>query len=115
MDMKNSELTYKQLETIYTDYFSLGKIANDINEKFALISLIGFIVYNLKKKNPDVSYYEVVFKLTEGLGLSDTEIKALSIIVEDFSYECTDFPTFGLKPKEMPAKIREILSKKMPF
>ena len=32
-------------------------------------------------------------------------------MVEDFSYECTDFPTFGLKPKEMTAKIKEILNK----
>ena len=113
--MENSEPTYRQLETIYNNYFSLGKIAGNINEKFALISLIGYIVYNMKKKKPDVTYYQVVFKLSEGLGLSDVEIKSLAIMVEDFSYECTEFPTFGLKPKEMTEKIREILSKKMPF
>ena len=113
--MNHSEPTYKELKDIYTSYFSLGKIASNVNEKFALISLIGYIVYNMRKKKPDVSYYEVVFKLTEGLGFSDQEIKALAIIVEDFSYECTEFPTFDLKPKEMPGKIREILSKKMPF
>ena len=113
--MKDSELRYRELESIYTRYFSLGNIASDINEKFALISLIGYIVYNMRKKKPDVSYYEVVFKLSEGKGLSDEEIKALAIMVEDFSYGCTDFPTFGLKPKEMPIKVREILHKKMPF
>jgi hypothetical protein len=115
MDMNHSEPTFSNLKDIYTQYFSLGKIASNINEKFALISLIGYIVYNMKRKRPDVSYYEVVYKLSEGLGISDLEIKALAIIVEDFSYECTEFPTFGLKPKEMPEKIREILSKKMPF
>lgn len=113
--MNHSEPTFSNLKDIYTQYFSLGKIASNINEKFALISLIGYIVYNMKRKRPDVSYYEVVYKLSEGLGISDLEIKALAIIVEDFSYECTEFPTFGLKPKEMPEKIREILSKKMPF
>ena len=115
MDMENSEPTYRQLEAIYNNYFSLGKIASNINEKFALISLIGYIVHNMKKKKPDVTYYQVVYKLSEGLGLSDVEIKALAIMVEDFSYECTEFPTFGLKNKEMTEKIREILSKKMPF
>lgn len=113
--MNHSELSYNELKDIYIQYFSLGKIASDINEKFALISLIGYIVYNMKKKRPDVSYYEVVYKLSEGLGISESEIKSLAIIVEDFSYECTEFPTFGLKSKEMPQKIREILSKKMPF
>lgn len=109
------EPTYNQLQRLYNDYFSLGKIATDINEKFALISLIGYIVHTMKKKKPDVTYYQVCYKLSEGLGLSDLEIKALAVMTEDFSYECTDFPTFGLKPKDMTAKIREILSKKMPF
>ena len=113
--MKHSEPTFKELQDNYIAYFSLGNIASNINEKFALISLIGYIVYNIRKKKPDTSYYEVVFKLSEGLGLSDLEIKALSVIVEDFSYGCTEFPTFGLKGKEMTEKIREILSKKMPF
>lgn len=113
--MKISEPTFVELQDYYTKYFSLGKIASDINEKFALISLIGFIVYNMKKKKPDVTYYEVIYKLAEGTGISDLEIKALAIMVEDFSYECTDFPTFGLKPKEMTVKIKEILNKMMPF
>lgn len=113
--MNHSEPTFSKLQDIYTQYFSLGKIASNINEKFALISLIGYIVYNMKRKKPDVSYYEVIYKLAEGSGLSELEIKSLAVIVEDFSYECTEFPTFGLKPKEMTEKIKEILSKKMPF
>lgn len=113
--MKISEPTFVELQDYYIKYFSLGKIASDINEKFALISLVGYIVYNMKKKKPDVTYYEVIHKLAEGTGISELEIKALAIMVEDFSYECTDFPTFGLKPKEMTAKIKEILNKMMPF
>jgi len=111
----NSEPTYKQLEALFKQYFSTGNLAADINMKFALISLIGYIVYNMKKKKPDVSYYEVCNKLMTGLGFDEVNVKALAIIVEDFSYGCTDFPTFGLKPKEMPNKIREILQKYMPF
>lgn len=113
--MSGSDPTYKQLEVYYKRYFSTGHLAADINMKFALISLIGYIVYNMKKKNPDVSYYEVCNKLMEGLGFEEVNVKCLAIMAEDFSYGCTDFPTFGIKPKEMPEKIREILKKYMPF
>ena len=113
--MENSEPTYRQLRDFYARYFGTGKLAADINMKFALISLIGYIVYNMKKKKPDVSYYEVCHKLMEGLGFEEIDVKGLAIVVEDFSYGCTDFPTFGIPPKEMPKKIREILQKYMPF
>ena len=109
------EPTYRQLQDIYKQYFSTGKLAANINMKFALISLIGYIVYNMKKKKPDVTYYEVCHKLAEGLGLSELQIKGLAILVDDFSYECNDFPTFGVPPKEMPQKIKEILQNYMPF
>ena len=113
--MNNSEPTFRQLQDFYKQYFSTGNLAADINMKFALISLIGYIVYNMKKKKPDVSYYEVCYKLMEGLGFEEIDVKGLAIVVEDFSYGCTDFPTFGIPPKEMPKKVREILSKYMPF
>lgn len=115
MDMNGSELTYKQLRNLYNKFFSSGHLAADINTKFALISLIGYIVYNMKKKKPDVSYYEVCYKLMEGLGFDEMEIKSLAVIVEDFSYGCTNFPTFGIKPKDMPGKIKEILKNCLPF
>ena len=113
--MNTSEPSYKQLEGIYKQYFSTGNLAADINMKFALISLIGYIVYNMRKKKPDVSYYEVCYKLMEGLGFEEINVKALAILVEDFSYGCTEFPTFGISPKDMPKKIKEILQKYMPF
>ena len=113
--MNGSELKYEQLRDLYKQYFCTGKLAVNINMKFALISLIGYIVYNMKKKKPDVSYYEVCYKLMEGLGFEESQVKGLAIMVEDFSYECTEFPTFGLKPKDMPEKVKEILQKYMPF
>ena len=113
--MESSQLSYKQLEGLYKQYFSTGNIAADINMKFALISLIGYIVYNMRKKKPDVSYYEVCYKLMEGLGFTEMEVKGLAILVSDFAYGCTEYPTFGIPPKEMPKKIKEILQKYMPF
>ena len=55
----------------------------------------------MQAKNPDVTYYQVVNKL--------------AIMSEDFAYGCKEFPTFGLKPKDMPNKVKEILNKYLPF
>ena len=111
----DGELTYKQLEAIFTKYFNLGAIASDINTKFALISLICFITTSMKKKNPDVTYYKVVNKLCEGTGTTENEIKGLAIMCESFAYECTEFPTFNIKPKDMPKTVKDILNKRLPF
>ena len=112
---KLEHLSYKQLNQLYNKYFSLGYLNTDINAKLALISLIGYIVKELKKKNPDVTYYGVTTKLAEGTGLPEELVWALAIIVEDFSYQCTDFPTFGMKQGQMISKIKEILSMYLPF
>ena len=106
---------FKELQSIYTQYFSLGKIASDINTKFALISLICYITTTMKKKNPDVTYYRVVNKLCEGSGWTEDEVKGLSILCESFGYECTKFPTFNIKPSDMTKTVREILAKRLPF
>jgi hypothetical protein len=111
----DGDLTYRQLEAIFTKYFNLGFIASDINTKFALISLICFITTSMKKKKPDVTYYKVVNKLCEGTGLDDNEIKGLAILCENFGYECTEFPTFNIKPADMPKTVKGILKKKLPF
>lgn len=117
--MRDSELLkrpeYTKLSQLYRDYFSLGSLGENINLKFALISLLGYIVNSIKKKKPGTTYYEVTAKLAEKTGLDEDEIQAIAIITEDFSYGCTDFPTFGVQPKDMPSKIRELMGKFMPF
>ena len=108
-------MTFKEMERLYKEHFSTGYLATDINNKFALISLIGYVTTHMKAKKPDVTYYQVIYKLAEGTGLDEKDIYKLAIISEDFAYGCKDFPTFGLSPKEMPKKIKEILSKYLPF
>lgn len=112
---KLDKLSYKQLAQLYNKYFSLGNLGGNINLKFALISLLGNIVTQLKKKNPDVTYYEILNKIATGTGAPDEFIQVVAIIAEDFAYNCTDFPTFDLKPKEMITKIKEILNMYLPF
>ena len=42
-------------------------------------------------------------------------LKGLAVICSDLGYACTNFPTFGLKDKEIPNKIKEILNNYLPF
>lgn len=114
MIMVTDSTSFKELRRCYNEYFSLGYLDVDINTRFALISLICYVTTKLKEKNPDVTYYQVVYKLGNGL-VEDDFIKGLSIICEDFAYGCKEFPTFGIEPKKIPDKIKEILHNRLPF
>ena len=52
--MRDSELLkrpdYTKLSDLYRKYFSLGSLGESINLKFALISLLGYMVNSMKKK-----------------------------------------------------------------
>ena len=113
--MGDSQKTFKELQTLYSENFSTGYIGHNINMKFALISLIGYLVHELQKIKPDVTYYQVIYKLAETTGCSESFIKALAVVVEDFSYGCEDFPTFGLTVPQMKEKIKQILNGYLPF
>lgn len=109
-------MKYDELKRLYSEYFSLHYLnTNDISEKFALISLICYVTYKTKLKKPDVTHYQIIMKLSQNIGLDEDFIKGLSIVCEDFSYGCTEFPTFGLKGKAILEKIVEILKNFMPF
>lgn len=109
-----SEPTYKQMQQVYKDWFTSGYL-HSMQDKLALFDLIGWLVTSLQKKKPDITYYQIVYKLAKGTGLTDMDIKKIAIISEDFAYECDDFIDFGLTLKEVPAKIREIFCKILPF
>lgn len=108
-------MTYRQLQDLFNKYFSLGNLNININNKFALISLICFITTSMRKKKPDVTYYEVVYKICDTLGFEDDFIKGLAIMCESFGYGCKEFPTFEIKPKDMVETCRNILKTYMPF
>lgn len=114
-------MKYNELRTFYSDYFSLGYINSKASDRsvfenrIVLISLICYVTYKTKLKNPDTTHYEVIMKLSKGLGLPDNFIKGLSIVCEDFSYQCADFPTFGLEGKNILKEIISILKSYIPF
>ena len=108
-------MTFQDLKCFHNKYFSLGNLGTDINSKFALISLIGYLVTNLKKKNPDVTFYSTIAKINEDIHLPDDLVKGLAIVCEDFAFNCTNFPTFDIQPKDIVKTIKDILALWMPF
>lgn len=116
MDINNS-LPYEKLQELYKKYFSLSYLGNDINNKFALISLVCYLTNKLKAKNPDITHWTVLYNINnKGISRVPEDIlKGLAVICSDLGYACTNFPTFGLKDKEIPNKIKEILNNYLPF
>lgn len=108
-------MQYNDLKRLYSEHFSLGYLNVDINSKFALISIICYITYKSKQKYPDINHYQIIMKLSKGIELPDDFIKGLSIICDDFSYGCTEFPTFNLDKESMIKQVREILNSYIPF
>lgn len=105
---------YKEMQRLYSRYYSLGYLNTDISTKFALISLIGYLTFRVKQKKPDITPYQILRKIV-GDSLPEDFIKGVAVVVEDFSYGCKSFPTFDVEDKKIPAKIKEILSTYMPF
>ena len=105
---------YKEMQRLYNRYYSLGYLNTDINTKFALISLIGYLVFKLKQKKPDITSYQIIRKIV-GYDLPEDFIKGVAVVVDDFSYSCKEFPTFGIEDKKIPSKIKEIFSTYVPF
>lgn len=113
-------MNFKELEKFYSDNYSLGYINSGhnrsaIEERFILISLIDYIHYKAKLKNPDITHYEIIMKLSKNLGLPDDFLKGLSIVCKDFAYQCDDFPVFGLKGDQIIKEVVSILKSYVPF
>lgn len=115
-------MNFNELKKFYSENFSLGYLNpssenghSTFERRLILISLIDYITYKSKLKNPDTTYYEIIMKLSKNLGLPDEFIKGLAIVCEDFAYSCSDFPTFGLKGQDIIKECISILKSYIPF
>lgn len=102
-----------EMRYIYGKWFSLGYIKGNFKEKIALISLLCALRYELRKKKSNVNFYELLMKIDPSIPIDFA--KGLTVICEDFAYECSEFETFGLQIKDYPKTIKEILHKLLPF
>lgn len=114
-------MNFNELKEFYSEHFSIGNIngsekRSSIENKFILISLICYLYYKNKPKLPDLTYYALVCKLSKGLGLPEEFLRGLAIVCEDFGYGTYgDFPTFGLKGKDILNEIVSIFKCYLPF
>ena len=114
-------MNFKELKQFYSDHFSIGYLnaststRSPFENRIVLLSLICYVTYKSKLKNPDVTHYQIIMKLSDKLGLPDKFIQGLAIVCNDFSYQCTEFPTFGLKGQDIVKEIRGILRTYLPF
>ncbi len=104
----------EELKGLYAKHFSLDYLGKDISNKFALISLICYLRYALSKNSQFVTHSQIIDKVI-GDKLPVDRKQSLAVICNDLSYGCNEFPTFGIEPKKMPEKIREILKDYVPF
>ena len=106
---------FKELTSIYSRHYSIGRLSNKLNDKFILISLVAFLTNAAKKKTPDDDPY-VVLKKVLIEGHCDTYLKPLCILVKDLMYGCSEFDSCGCKStKEIVEKINELYKELLPF
>jgi hypothetical protein len=115
-------MNFNELRRFYSEHYSLGYLNlsesdghSPFERKLILISLINYLYNKNKHKNPDLTYYSLLYKLSKNLGLPDEFIKGLAIVCEDFAYQCHEFPTFGLEGRKIIEEIVSILKTYVPF
>lgn len=115
-----ADVSYEKCRTIFSKYFSTGNLNISLESKLALIAMICYITNSINKnKGPleKVTCYQVICKIGKDFPdeVHQDFFKALGAICDDFSYGCTDFPTFGIDPKIMPKEVLKLLNSWMPF
>ena len=108
----SNELSYLEKKNLYTKEFSFG-VNLKIDQKMGLISMLCYLTHEFKKKVPDITHYKVLMKIDSTL--DNNTASAIAITCEDWSQGTTEFPTFGVQPKDMPKKIKDILLDMLPF
>lgn len=108
-------MTFSELKLFYKDHFSLGNLNGDMSSKFVLIALICYVTHKAQLQKPGVTHYQIIMKITQDCTLPEDFVQGLAIICEDFAYNCKEFPTFNIKPKEIISTIKNILKSYLPF
>lgn len=116
--MEAWEPTYNDLARTYREHFSLAYLNTDIENKFALISLVCFLTKQARVKTPNASCYQVLQKIISGEESSHDMrfIRGLAVVCDDMMVHSKRFLTFDFKSaKEIVKKIKEILHTYLPF
>lgn len=102
-------------KVLYDDLFVGVPATEDFGDRLALIGMICYLTNALRKKNPELTHYDVIKLCTKDLWVDGDQLIALSLLCEWLSTDCKKFPDFDLKPVEMAHKVTELISQLCPF
>ena len=113
-------LSYEEKLDLYNRSFSIGCfVSKNINDRLILLSLISLTYFKLKQKDPNIKPIDILCKITntkKDNSIFYQALESLSLIVEDFGYDCNTADSCGLKTSaEIINKIKEILNTWSPF
>lgn len=113
-------LSYKEKSNLFSELVSLGTFSSvDVFDKLVLVSLVSLVYIKMKKTKPNITPLDILVKITETTDTNSyfySMLESLSLLVEEFSYECKTSNSFNMTDsKEIVNKIKEILSTWTPF
>ena len=110
-------ISFEKLLKIYQKYFSLHYINDNTDNKLALIALICYLTNELRKKDKNITCYDVLLKIGKDFSEVDknTFLKSLACLCQDIMYDCKEFNTFGVERKDIVPTIKKLLENYVPF
>lgn len=109
--------SFNKVLALYKKYFSLSYLNSNMGDKLACIALTCYITNELRKKGKNVTCYDILLQVGKNFSEVDknTFLKSLGAICEDLMYGCDTFLDFGIKPKDMPKTLQNLLQNYVPF
>lgn len=108
-------MDFNEKKQFYVSNFGLGYLGKDIQSKIKLICLICAMYEKVKETKPSLTMIQLINSINRQGMITDSMAEGLAIMCEDFAYGCSDFPTFGIQPKDYIKVVKEILTKALPF
>lgn len=111
-------MNYQERKLNYDTFYTLGCLAVNMENKFALIACVCFLTHQARKKAPNATCLQVIKKVLGDKAEQNSSgmLETVAIICEDFMKGQTEFSTFGFKSaKEMMLKIQEVFHTELPF
>jgi hypothetical protein len=117
---KLDKLDYEGKRDAFVRVYYLGLFDGmEVNDKLVLISLVSLTYLKMKEKNEKITPLDILLNITKQKPDNSSfyqMLEALSIFVEEFTYQSKTADSCGLKTsQEVINKIKEILSTWMPF
>ena len=58
-------LNYDKVLKLYSKYFSLGYLGNNMSDKFAIIALTCYITKEIRKKGKKINCYDILLQIAK--------------------------------------------------